>query len=135
MKFHKDGTLPENGETFVFGSNNLGLHDGGAAKVAVERFGASRHEGVGMSVDNHTGASSYAIPTCDGKLGLALPLDTIAEEVHLFIQAAVNHPAKEFFVTRIGCGIAGFEDSDIAPMFTGAPDNCNFAEQWRMYLT
>lgn len=32
MKFHRDGTLPQNGEVFVFGSNLAGIHGAGAAK-------------------------------------------------------------------------------------------------------
>jgi hypothetical protein len=47
---------------------------------------------------------------------------------------AAKGESAEFFVTRIGCGLAGYEDKDIAPMFKGVPDNCSFANEWKEYL-
>ncbi len=48
-------------EVFVFGSNLAGMHAGGAARVAYERFGAVMGQGVGMQ------GQSYAIPTMQGE--------------------------------------------------------------------
>jgi hypothetical protein len=127
MKFHKDGTLPTNGEIFVFGSNLAGVHGAGAAKVAAEKFGA--RSGI------HTGTCgrSYAIPTKDYKLNTR-SLTMINVSIALFKGVAKKRSNEQFFVTRIGCGLAGYHDSQIAPMFKGAPDNCSFAEEWREYL-
>ena len=100
-------TLKE-GEIFVFGSNEAGHHIGGAAKTAVEKFGAVYGQGAGLQ------GQSYAIPTMN------LPLQTIRENVREFIDFADRHPELTFLVTRIGCGIAGFNDEDIAPFFAGA---------------
>lgn len=95
-------------EVFVFGSNLAGMHGGGAARLACERFGAVWGQGVGLH------GRSYAIPTMQG--GVA----TIAPYVDGFIDFARRHPEKRFLVTEIGCGIAGFTPEQIAPLFARA---------------
>ena len=97
-------------EIFVFGSNLAGAHGGGAARIAVEQFGAIMGQGVGLQ------GQSYAIPTMQGGV------NTIAPYVDEFIAFAKQHPELTFLVTRIGCGIAGFSPRQIAPLFTGAVD-------------
>ena len=104
--------LKEN-EIFVFGSNLAGAHGGGAARVAYHTFGAVWGKGVGLQ------GQSYAIPTMQGGT------DTIKPYVDEFIQFAKEHRQLTFLVTRIGCGIAGFCDEDIAPLFKGAEDITN----------
>lgn len=96
------------GEIFVFGSNLQGQHIGGAARTAAEKFGAIWGQGVGLQ------GQCYAIPTMQGGV------DTIKPYVDEFISFAEAHPEMTFFVTRIGCGIAGFRDEQIAPLFAGA---------------
>lgn len=96
------------GEIFVFGSNLAGMHGGGAARVALHRFGAVPGQGVGLQ------GQSYAIPTMQGGV------DTIRPYVDEFIEFARSHPELKCYVTRIGCGIAGFDDSEIAPLFADA---------------
>ena len=95
-------------EVFVFGSNLAGNHAGGAARVARERFGAIMGQGVGMQ------GQSYAIPTMQGGA------DTIKPYVDEFIRLAREWDQTTFYVTRIGCGIAGFTDEEIAPLFADA---------------
>ena len=95
-------------EVFVFGSNLAGMHGGGAAWVAFRKFGAVMGQGVGPQ------GQSYAIPTMQGGI------DTIKPYVDAFIDYAKAHPESFFYVTRIGCGIAGFTDSEIAPLFRDA---------------
>lgn len=97
-------------EVFVFGSNLNGFHAGGAARIAMERFGAVWGKGVGLQ------GQSYAIPTMQGGV------ETIKPYVDEFIQFAKAHDELIFYVTRIGCGIAGFKDEDIAPLFADAQD-------------
>lgn len=101
--------LKEN-EIFVFGSNLAGMHGGGAARVARLHFGAVMGQGVGLQ------GQSYAIPTMQGGV------DTIRPYVDDFIAYAKQHPDKNFLVTPIGCGIAGFEPEDIAPLFEKAKE-------------
>lgn len=100
-------------EVFVFGSNLAGNHAGGAARVARERFGAIMGQGVGMQ------GQSYAIPTMQGGV------ETIKPYVDDFIELAREWDQTTFYVTRIGCGIAGFKDSEIAPLFAEAMDLYN----------
>jgi hypothetical protein len=95
-------------EVFVFGSNLGGLHGGGAARAAMQRFGAVWGQGVGLQ------GQSYAIPTMQGGV------ETIKPYVDEFIEFARSKPELFFYVTRIGCGIAGFRDEEIAPLFAGA---------------
>lgn len=106
--------LQEN-QVFVFGSNLAGMHGGGAARVARLRFGAVMGNGVGMQ------GRSYAIPTMQGGT------ETIRPYVNDFIAYAKEHPELTFLVTPIGCGIAGFEPEDIAPLFENA---CNVENIW-----
>ncbi len=96
------------GEIFVFGSNLGGKHGGGAARIALDKFGAIWGKGVGLQ------GQCYAIPTMQGGV------DTIKPYVDDFIEFAKTHPEMRFLVTRIGCGIAGFTDSEIAPLFKDA---------------
>lgn len=51
-----------------------------------------------------------------------------------FIAYASVHPELKFFVTRVGCGLAGYRDVDIAPMFKNAPANCSLPDTWKQYL-
>ena len=95
-------------EVFVFGSNLAGMHGGGAAYVAFRQFGAVMGCGVGLR------GQSYAIPTMLGGV------ETIKPYVDKFIAFAKEHPELFFYVTRIGCGIAGFRDKEIAPLFAEA---------------
>lgn len=93
-------------EVFVFGSNLSGMHGGGAAYIAFRQFGAVMGCGVGLR------GQSYAIPTMQGGV------ETIKPYVDDFIAFAREHPELFFYVTRIGCGIAGFRDKEIAPLFS-----------------
>lgn len=99
--------LKEN-EIFVFGSNLQGMHGGGAARIAFEEFGAIWGQGVGLQ------GQSYGIPTMHGGV------DVIKPYVDEFVNFAKSHPELKFLVTRIGCGIAGFRDEEIAPLFKDA---------------
>lgn len=103
---HIDKLQP--GEIFVFGSNLRGMHAGGAARAAYHKFGAVMGQGVGLQ------GQSYAIPTMQGGV------ETIKPYVDEFIEFARQHPELTFLVTRIGCGIAGFRDEEIAPLFAEA---------------
>ena len=112
------GTLPEritpsqvnilaDGEIFVFGSNFQGRHMGGAARVAQEEYGAVWGIGEGLQ------GQSYAIPTMEG-------LENLAPAVQRFTSFAKQHQELKFFVTAIGCGIAGYQADEIAPFFLNA---------------
>ena len=101
------------GEIFVFGSNLGGFHAGGAARVANQKFGAEWGVGVGLT------GQCYAIPTMQGGV------ETIKPYTDEFVAFAAQHPELTFLVTRIGCGIAGFRDEEIAPLFADAVDAPN----------
>lgn len=100
-------------DIFVFGSNLQGQHAGGAARVAYQKFGAKWGQGVGIQ------GQSYAIPTMQGGV------ETIKPYVDDFIKLAREWDQNTFYVTRIGCGIAGFSDEQIAPLFDKAYDLYN----------
>ena len=114
-----------NCEIFVFGSNLEGRHMGGAARFAYEKFGAEW--GVG---DGPTG-QCYAIPTMHGGL------EDIRPYAEKFIAYAKAHPMNRFLLTRVGCGIAGFKDSDMAQLFEDVLDipNIAYPRQWLPYMT
>ena len=93
-------------EIFVFGSNLQGYHGGGAARLAMNQWGAVWGQGTGLQ------GQTYAIPTMQG--------GTIRPYIDQFIKFAQNDPERTFLVTEIGCGIAGFRPADIAPLFKNA---------------
>lgn len=127
-KFHKDGSSPAPGQVFVFGSNLSGFHGGGAARAAHQLYGAGWGEAEGMT------GNSYAIPTVQEHIAGPLSIDQIAVAVGQFIEFAQANPSTDFFVTRVGCGLAGHRDQDIAPMFSGSPDNCSLPDTWAQYI-
>lgn len=112
------GTLPDRitpsminvldpNEIFVFGSNIQGMHMGGAARVAYSKLGAEWGNGEGLQ------GQSYALPTMEG-------IENTTAAARHFTACAKDHPELKFFVTPVGCGIAGYTPEDIAPMFREA---------------
>lgn len=104
-----DRLLPN--QIFVFGSNALGYHTGGASGTARKKFGAIWGQAEGIQ------GQSYAIPVDFGKGNVA---PNIQPYVDRFIVYAKAHPDNHFFVTRVGCGIAGFTDQEMAEYFREA---------------
>ena len=98
--------LGEN-EIFVFGSNIHGAHGGGAAWFAHKKLGAEW--GVGEGLTGHC----YALPTMEGEASMK-------HAVERFTACAKEHPELTFLVTAVGCGIAGYLPSQVAPLFTEA---------------
>jgi hypothetical protein len=114
----EEGTL-----IFVFGSNLRGAHGAGAAVHAQDHWGAVRGVGVGLS------GNAYALPTKDERIN-TLPLAAIKGHVDRFKEFARLTPSLTYQVTQIGCGLAGFTPAQIAPLFSGSPDNCYFDTDW-----
>ena len=105
-----DSLLPN--QIFVFGSNALGYHTGGASGTARKKFGAVWGQAEGLQ------GQSYAIPV---DFGRNVRKDSEAKAgVYRFIDFAKEHPELFFFVTRVGCGIAGYHDDEMALFFKDA---------------
>ena len=104
---------------FVFGSNLAGRHGAGAALHARTKHGAQYGVGVGLT------GCAYALPTKDASLR-SLPLAEIQRHVDDFLSLALRLSNTPFHITRVGCGLAGFTDTQIRPMFANAPSNCYF---------
>lgn len=111
------------GEIFVFGSNLAGKHGKGAAKTALDKHGAVYGQGQGWQ------GNSYAIPTKDTHLK-TLSLQHIKLNVASFIEFTKLNIERKYFLTRIGCGLAGYKDSDIAPMFKETLKNVRKPPGW-----
>ena len=109
---------------FVFGSNLRGVHGKGAALTARKKYGAVYGQGEGLQ------GRSYAIPTKDYDLR-PLPLEDVNLRVLDFLHFARHHPGMKFNVTRIGCGLAGYVEDQIAPMFKGATHNVRLPRGWK----
>ena len=105
-----DSLLPN--QIFVFGSNALGYHTGGASGTARKKFGAVWGQAEGLQ------GQSYAIPVDFGR-NVRKDSETKAG-VYRFIDFAKEHPELFFFVTRVGCGIAGYHDDEMALFFKDA---------------
>lgn len=109
-------------EIFVFGSNLSGIHGKGAAKFALDNFGMRR------GICNGLCGQSYAIPTRGKWIGgramfESLDLDSIGEYIAGFLEFARRHSAFKFYVTKIGCGYAGYRLEQIAKLFRDVPEN------------
>ena len=119
-------SLKEN-EIFVFGSNLAGIHGAGAAKTAL-KFGAVYSKGEGLY------GNTYAIPTKDAEIE-TLPLVEIDKHIAKFKECVLKNPDKMFLLTAIGCGLAGYKNSDIFPLFCkngilNLP-NISFPYEWK----
>lgn len=136
FQYHKDGTTPPGPSStgrkwvFVFGSNKAGIHGAGAAGIAHRQFYASWGKAEGW-----TSLWSYGIPTKDYDVHTTLTLSEIRTAVDAFASQTYKQPDLKFFVVRVGCGLAGYKDSEIAPLFADCnPENCSFAENWAEFL-
>jgi hypothetical protein len=114
-------------ECFVFGSNLRGVHGAGAALYARKHHGAIYGQGIGLQ------GNSYGIPTKDEYIR-TLPIREITLYVDQFIEFAKTHPEMTFNVTRVGCGLAGYTDGHIAPLFKAAPSNCVLPAEWEQII-
>lgn len=113
---------------YVFGSNTEGLHGRGSAKFALLHRGAIYGQPKGLQ------GNSYAIVTKNLKKGeRSVSLESIKKQVDDFILFARNHPYLNFEVTDIGCGLAGFNVNEIAPMFKDIPSNVHLSETFEHY--
>ena len=112
---------------FVFGSNLAGVHGAGAALYARKHHGAIFGQGIGLQ------GNSYGIPTKDAYI-VTLPIREIKKYVDQFIEFAKQNYEMVFEVTRIGCGLAGYTDIQIAPLFKGAPSNCILPYEWEHFI-
>lgn len=122
---HEDGTSPDWRDpnvVFVFGSNTNGAHRGGAARAAYEWFGAEWGKVEGPS------GQTYAISTIS--YDPEIPEQEIEPQIVRFLHYVDANPDKQFFLTRIGCGIAGYDDEDIAPLFAEIRENISYPEIW-----
>lgn len=122
---------PDDQRVFVFGSNLRGIHGAGAARYAHVKLGFPMGMAEGIPFSN---PRAYALPTCSVP-GVPLGLDEIKIHVERFLNRArifmQDEPDVAFFVSEIGCGFAGFQPEQIAPMFAEAPPNCHLPPGWR----
>ena len=105
----------EPNEIFVFGSNEAGMHGGGAAKTAQEKFGAIYGVPFGLM------GQSFAIPTKDTRIE-TLPLSDILNYLVSFIKFTIDNPQLKFYLTKIGCGLAGYTTNNIKSILWKAVD-------------
>ncbi len=117
---------PDDERVFVFGSNLLGIHGAGAAWYASQKLGAEFGIGEGLT------GRTYALPTCY-RPGEPVTLEELAVYVDNFLRFAEQHPETRFFVSAVGCGIAGFSEEEVSYIFQelGTPDNCDLPPGWR----
>jgi hypothetical protein len=111
-------------EIFAFGSNQRGAHGGGAARLAKDKFGAQEGVGEGLT------GQSYAFPTLTANFEKVSRASLEVSRDRLFATAR-QHPDKTFLLTKVGCGIAGFTEDEIRPLFTNAPANVVLPEDWQ----
>jgi hypothetical protein len=129
--YHVDGTIPKDNSIFVFGSNNQGIHGAGAAKIARELFGAKLKIAKGLC------GQSYAIPTrnmVSKNIFENIELPTVKRNIEKFVIFTIENKEKSFYLTRVACGLAGYHDSTIAPLFYECGINCSFPRNWKKFL-
>jgi hypothetical protein len=116
---------------FVFGSNRQGIHGAGAALFAAKHRGAQAGQGEGMHPAKGFAGQSYALPTKHGPHDPAPNFALLQESVARFLEFAQARPWLSFMVTRVGCGLAGFTDAQVSPLFAQVPANCHLPGIWR----
>lgn len=126
-RYHLDNDPVLSNQIFVFNSNLAGRHSDGHADFAYRNFGAIY--GVGKGPMNQC----YALPT-KGMLLKTLPLSEIKEHVKDFLWYTDTHVHDEFYLTRVGCGLAGYQNWQIAPMFEGYRPNIIFPNDWMKWI-
>lgn len=110
---------------FVFGSNTEGRHGKGAALTAKQKYGAIYGQAEGLQ------GRSYAIITKELRpWKRPITLFDIRQSILRFIHFAILHPELTFQVTKIGCGLAGFKEKEIAPLFKDSPKNVILPYGW-----
>lgn len=110
-------------QIFVFGSNLAGNHMGGAALQAKEKFGAEDGVGEGLI------GQSYAFPTLGYELEKLTERELVRSRDNLY-KCAVENPDKEFLLTKVGCGIAGYPEEQMASLFANLPENVVLPVTW-----
>lgn len=108
-------------EVFVYGANEAGIHGAGAAALAI-KWGAV----IGQYGFN---GQTYGIPTKDRYIR-TLPLYIIKRHAKAFICFTESRSDLIFLITKIGCGLAGYNNEQIAPMFRDRPSNCALPKEW-----
>ena len=128
MRYYtKEITSLEPNQIFVFGSNLAGRHGAGAAQFAMVKFHAIW--GIGEGLTGHC----YALPTKDENIE-TISLNKIEKHVYLLLKVIAERTDLDFIITKVGCGLAGYTNEEIAPMFKGFPPNCLFDIEWKEYL-
>ena len=96
-------------EIFVFGSNLLGHHMGGAARTARRAFNAEMGVGEGLT------GQAYALPTLGKDMRQVAPevLRACFRRLLLFV---LDHPTLTFYLTEVGCGIAGWSAEQVSAL-------------------
>ncbi|MFA7082727.1 MAG: hypothetical protein WC135_08960 [Bacteroidales bacterium] len=117
----------EKNEIFVFGSNESGIHAGGAAYIAFEYFGAVW--GVGYGLEGQT----FALPTKDKEI-ITLPLSKVKSYLKEFIEFVIKNPNLKFYLTKIGCGLAGFTIEEIKTILWEALEEMRTQDTITTYL-
>lgn len=112
-------------EVFVFGSNLNGHHAGGAAYQAANHFGAEWGIGEGLT------GQCYAFPTLD-KNKEQLTYEQLLEARHKLFATARALPERSFLLTKVGCGIAGYDETYMKNLFVSqlTPKNLIKPEDW-----
>lgn len=117
-------TKLEPGQIFVFGANRAGRHGAGAARQAMLMFGAKYGIGEGMT------GNSYAFPTLGEHLE-QLPMSDMERSRDRLYVCCRDNPGKQFLLTKVGCGLAGYRESDMRDLFMDAPGNLILPEDWK----
>ena len=111
-------------QLLVFGSNLAGRHGAGAAKQAHDQFGAQYGVGEGIT------GQSYAFPTLGMRLEQLPMADLCAARDRLYKCCSI-FPSTEFLLTKVGCGLAGYPESEMRALFVDPPANLILPEDWR----
>lgn len=103
-------------QIFIFGSNLAGKHYGGSAKQAVDSFGAIMGQGEGLQ------GQSYAFPTLDENFN-QLTREQLEHYRDNLIDCMDCNKDKEFLLTKVGCGIAGYDEGYMKSLFNFPCEN------------
>lgn len=114
----------EQNQIIVVGTNLAGKHLGGAARQAHNDFGLVWGVGEGLY------GKTYAFPTLTEDFGKRA-IASLQESVRKLYQCCNDNQDKQFLLTPVGTGIAGYAVNEMKALFTNPPTNLVLPEEFK----
>jgi len=82
-----------------------------------------------MGIGEGLTGKSYAFPTLNWHLAKRTPEALAASRDKLY-EFCLANPVLRFLLTQVGCGLAGYPESQMRALFACPPENLILPEEW-----